>query len=825
MRSDSDDSEFSPVASEERNALLSTSPDLYEDTPQPIETPPSNSPTQRLLTALGRFERQVAKAREGAPQEVWSDECMDQLINAVEIAVGEGWSEIIESLTETGRVLHSYEKVGQAHLCVPFLGDSYEIMCLMVGDIIVGKFRSGVMQKWRSRHRLALEEMNAAGIPLADDNDEPAGNRAFPVIDAGEDISMASRRVADVEAPRNLTPFVDRNPRVSGEASAEHPARSESLEYSARDVAEEGYMVPESDVEETLAGKSSRAETPDAIAGLPPLTPLGGDLFDDHAYSGGEAGTSANATEAATSKEVIERLDVLCEQLSSMERDPATDAIMAFVVILESVDFLEAQASKLGRRSCVELCHKMSDLCTGVAHGPSRPDDKFFELAYAFCGVYVEADDRPDNPMVRSWVTECNTLLDSLAAHEAGTVQEETDATVEPEDRVTQPTPMATASPLSELDSGLASVTDRADVMEVDGHEGAGQEDNATEEESLPVWETAVNEADEAFYAADSATAIEPGLDDGGEDFTDGVTSLPLGDADAETPIAVALEMPLNEDAEDDEEASAMGEVHLELHEDESNDGGERESESSAAVRMAVPVFEPVLTPTEDTPEGLLLVAQQAMTSGRVAEAKSLALRAAVMVAQLEVEEAQGRVGDAEKRLRQGAELIEQARQDVQRAESMVSEATRNVGDGSKNLETQQGEAETTQQRLAEVEARVAELDEQIRQLQELRDEEASRMADTRLELESARERVAKAEATLQSLREEEEEARVRLEDARQRVKNLQRKRADVETAMERARQKLAQQQLNLADIQQTLSQIGKRSAEPSESPDSDMLF
>ncbi|MCL4694758.1 MAG: hypothetical protein KJ060_19875, partial [Candidatus Hydrogenedentes bacterium] len=81
----------------------------------------TSDPTQRLLTSLGRFQRHFMKAREGAPQSQWSDECMNHLIHGVEIALEQGWTDLVESLTETGRILQSYEDAGRANECVPFL--------------------------------------------------------------------------------------------------------------------------------------------------------------------------------------------------------------------------------------------------------------------------------------------------------------------------------------------------------------------------------------------------------------------------------------------------------------------------------------------------------------------------------------------------------------------------------------------------------------------------------------------------------------------------------------------------------------------------------
>lgn len=154
------------VLEEEENAM----------TPPPQEeSMVAGDPTQRLLTALGRFQRQVSRAEEGAPQETWCDECMNQLITGIEIALNEDWADVKEALTDVARILQTYEDVGRASESIYFLKDSYEILCLMVGDLIVGNVRSGVMKKWQDRYERALDELGDAGLTLVDDEGPGGG--------------------------------------------------------------------------------------------------------------------------------------------------------------------------------------------------------------------------------------------------------------------------------------------------------------------------------------------------------------------------------------------------------------------------------------------------------------------------------------------------------------------------------------------------------------------------------------------------------------------------------------------------------------------------
>lgn len=153
---------------DEREALLAQGSEHEEDA-QEGKSSLAADPTQRLLTALGRFQRQVTKAEAGAPREEWTDDCIAQLITGIEIALENSWSNVQEALTDTARVLQSYEDAGVPEDSIHFLQDSYEILCLMVGDIIVDNVRSGVMTKWRQRYGRAVEELASAGIPLVDD--------------------------------------------------------------------------------------------------------------------------------------------------------------------------------------------------------------------------------------------------------------------------------------------------------------------------------------------------------------------------------------------------------------------------------------------------------------------------------------------------------------------------------------------------------------------------------------------------------------------------------------------------------------------------------
>ncbi len=129
----------------------------------------STEAMQQLLTALGRFHRHAAKGPAGA--ESWPDDCMDQLQDVVTLARENKWSAITEAAVGTARILKSYENAGCAHLSIPYLNESYEMLCLMVGDIIVGDDRPKVIAMWRKLQERAVAEATKAGLALAQDQE------------------------------------------------------------------------------------------------------------------------------------------------------------------------------------------------------------------------------------------------------------------------------------------------------------------------------------------------------------------------------------------------------------------------------------------------------------------------------------------------------------------------------------------------------------------------------------------------------------------------------------------------------------------------------
>lgn len=359
------------------------------------ESTPPGDPTQRLLTAMGRFQRQVAKARDGAPQEAWSDECMNQLISATEIALDQGWKDVVSALTETARVLQSYESADSAHLSVDFLADSYEILCLMIGDLIVGNVRSGVLSKWQTRHERALEDLTAAGIALVEDEEDSTPPQVTPFAPPQarrEEPAIETPRLEDAEAnsgddtpgadtgwESDLPPLAPLN--VPGEPvlrTVEHQPELLSEEPVQEDVVEEAEVEPVQ--EEEPAAEEAPVVSP----------------------------------------EIEEALERITDHLVQLEEDPNSDAQADCAAITYWVSFLGEKAEVKDRAVAMQACHTMARLSGAACTDTFRRDGDFLALAGQFSDIYTMDNERTQGEALREWAESCQMLTAKWSAADAG---------------------------------------------------------------------------------------------------------------------------------------------------------------------------------------------------------------------------------------------------------------------------------------------------------------------------------------------------------------------------------------------------------------------
>jgi len=758
--SEVDEVVLKPVAPEERNALLGAPSASIPPAPG---APHAGNIAQHLLTALGRFQRHIAQAREGASPESWVDESMDQLEIAVGIAVKQGWNHAVEALTETAKVLHSYETARRAHECIPFLTESSEALCLMAGELINGEEKSDILPKWEECHRRVLREMRDRKIAMTGDEEKgpepsaadekedsmpphdvfPDGDRdrrrgpaqptvsasPFPLDDAVSDNETDASDLAIVGdlAPLNVDGTLGEEPvdisaypwdDQTNEGGASPDVKTWDIEETPLDATEadapsraEAFpeTEPEEDTDEDEIEYDAEEETTDEDSVVfvdddPVPAPVDPEEEEDREEEDEddlllEEEVDAVAPEpeeipeetpapAASEPlpEIVETLDRLCECLAQFGEAPPSLRPQLLGEIEACLAALQHDAAARIHSGSVEACRTIARLCRVAAEQPGTIDDRFFELAYGFCGIYTEASADPSDPAARHWRDECDALIEELTG-----------------------------------------------------------------------------KAHEAFRAA-SAVPVQAELD-------------MTGHAEPET-----FEVP-QEDA-------------------------------------APAASEPPPSPPEQDPGDLLDAARQLMAEGNTADAKLTALVAALTIGQAQVADAHARVTLAERRLRESATAIDQARLSVRDAEQAVESAELHVANTRANIETMQGNIQEIEAQDAALDATIADIEEQIRQLQARRDAEQANKAEVLERLQAEQTLKEQTETERDRLEQEEEAARLRLEDERQRVKDLQRRRTEIEAAMTRAREVLARQMTSFADIQATVEQI--RSVEAGSPADSE---
>ena len=199
----------------------------------------SGDPIQQLFTTLGKFHRQLNKAQHAPNGEGWCDECMNELMAGLEISIAREWTPIKDALIDTARILHSYEQVGKAGLCVPFLKDSYELLSLMVGDLIVDTVRAGVKQKWREHYAKAVEELESRGIALVEDEECEASSPSHATVPPPSPEIEKPAASFKVEAPAMTSPEEkDESVETPEQASQKLAAELDDLEFDLPPLSE-----------------------------------------------------------------------------------------------------------------------------------------------------------------------------------------------------------------------------------------------------------------------------------------------------------------------------------------------------------------------------------------------------------------------------------------------------------------------------------------------------------------------------------------------------------------------------------------------------------
>lgn len=123
-------------------------------------------PVQRLLKALGRFQRELARAEDGAERSVWFPPAREQVQHAEDIAVHEHWEELSRALGELVLIMEAFDGIGIIDQDLPHLKEAYKLLCQMAGDRIVGNIRPDLSRRWDRLYVGAAERLANADVEL-----------------------------------------------------------------------------------------------------------------------------------------------------------------------------------------------------------------------------------------------------------------------------------------------------------------------------------------------------------------------------------------------------------------------------------------------------------------------------------------------------------------------------------------------------------------------------------------------------------------------------------------------------------------------------------
>ena len=702
--------------------------------------------TQNLLTALGRFQRQLTDAHGDSSSSLWSDECMNQLITAVDISLAQEWAPIVEALTDTGRILQTYKNSDRAQDAVPFLNDAYEVLCLMVGDLIVENDSDALVSNWRRLYSGAVRAIEDTGLVLARDDDD--GSEGSALSEATLEIRLPEGMVETVdsessppdelpildeltpldgllgqglEAPAKETPELDTSLEEPGETELMSP--DEVLEDSSgpKEIAPEPVVdILEIDELESEVSVEAEIAAPEPIVDILEIDELASEVSIEPEKAAPEALADvqeieelADAPATETPSVVIEIMDRISEQLAVLQNGPGDDRDFAMERLQGGLSALMRVASDDGHAVAERLCTLMTSTCELVAQADDNTMERMAELGYAFCGTYMEAAEQGETELVLSWQSECQAIIDELTP--GASISEDA----------------IQVEKIEALEEGITEIAET-------------NEEPATSEPETP------DEISEEWML------LEP---------------------ENGSPSTVTEEL----------EASASTKSAL-------DDSPAEESQISEAPVFATKYAE------------LLASAQEAALKGDRAAAQYFALQAVAHIARTDVEKAEEHLGQTEGRLKDSLEATKTAANEVKEAEARARGISTEMVDAEKSLgEVKQAEAEVTQE-VQDIQANIDDLDRQIQELEARRAEEAERCSQAKGRLSDAENATAQSQAQIEESKKSEEDSRNYLERCRQHVKNEQEITGQIELEVQEAREHLAQRKNSSEEIDDTIT-------------------
>ena len=280
----------------------------------------SGDPIQHLFSTLGKFNRHMSQAQHAPDSGDWAEKCMNELASGLEIAIACNWTPVKDALIDTARILHSYDCVGRRRDAIPFLNNSYEILSLMVGDLIVDKVRSGVIQKWKELYGKTLDELKGAGIPLVEDEEEyEAGPEES---DAGDSLSEAEPSYDEYDEAEGLAEGEAEDPDVLTDIHEEEKGMRDAGD---KDLAFD--LPPLSDPEEDVYEEVTE-EYEEEPAATGSILAFPGNTVDKHDAESDNAESDAEYEEESAVEDTLsERDDEIVAEVEDIKVNPTSEPV------------------------------------------------------------------------------------------------------------------------------------------------------------------------------------------------------------------------------------------------------------------------------------------------------------------------------------------------------------------------------------------------------------------------------------------------------------------------------------------------------------------
>jgi hypothetical protein len=303
-------------------------------------------PVQQLLGVLSTMRETAQSVVDGRASRLWADECMNHLILGVEVALGQGWNDLVDAFTDAGRILQSYENGGKAGQAAPYLVEAYDIMCALVGDAMGDSSQPGLVSQWRTRYQKEVAALEMSGFQLVNDEDDGADEAeeafTFPEI---SNVAVKLRPQDDLPTLDELPPLDSMlvgAPAAKSQPPAQKP-RVDATPPAARVDADRVARVEEARQNQAAAESAARTQ-PAEDDGIPP--------------QGVQPSTI-----------VVELVDRICEELGGLSRHQPDDRALAVEMIQGGITALKREAGKDKHTISSEICDEMLKACSFLEQG------------------------------------------------------------------------------------------------------------------------------------------------------------------------------------------------------------------------------------------------------------------------------------------------------------------------------------------------------------------------------------------------------------------------------------------------------------------------